>query len=65
MEVRGSSLGSLCLVLRTIRQIDAVCCLEDLRIPPADEIHRIPTRIEIIVLWKGGQCCLLRGGYTS
>lgn len=47
--VRGSSFGSLCLVLRALGQIDAVCRLEDLRISPATDTHRIPARIEIIV----------------
>ena len=40
-EVRGSSLGSFCVALRKLRQIDAACRLEDLRIPPGNRLERL------------------------
>ncbi|WP_241772545.1 type II toxin-antitoxin system RelE/ParE family toxin [Schaalia odontolytica] len=40
-EVRGSSLGTFCIALRKLRQIDAACRLEDLRIPPGNRLERL------------------------
>ena len=40
-EVRGGSLRSLRVALRKLRQIDAACRLEDLRIPPGNRLERL------------------------